>query len=816
LTTNYLKVAFRNLTKHPLYSSINIGGLAVGITCTILILLWVRDELSYDRFHPEAENIYRMNWDFKLANAEGVGRGTPPPLATALAREVPGVVAATRLRNMANTVVRSQDKFFSESGIMAADSNMFDLFGFQLVIGNPKTVLMAPNSVILTEKAAPKYFGNEPAVGKFLSIGEKVHDLYGTYQNLFTVTGVVKNPPHNSHIQFDMLTSMSSYPEVAWRDWSWMWMQMATYVKLEESASLPDAEARVQEAVKKSLSVNKRGISLAEIMRNNWRWNFVFQPMTDIYLRSVEIGNRLGPTGNRLYVYLFGTIACFILLIACVNFMNLATARSSTRAREVGMRKVLGSERRMLVAQFLVESLVFSALAMLLALLLVEALVEPFNILSGKALHFNLFDPPWLLAALVLLTLLVALIAGSYPSVYLSSFRPLHAFKRMIRLSNRHWSLRNVLVMLQFTITIGLIACTVLVQRQLNYVRSVDLGFKKDGIVIISNVNNRLGDQVNVFKEILKSHSQVINASVSTGVPPYEGFEDSYKGEGKGDKPFDLISYMTDEDFVNTLGINIIQGRGFAREFSTNASGVILNEAAVKYLGWENPLGKTITYPGGNNGTFQVIGVMKDFNFVTLRSPITPFALFHDASNSYQIPSSHVVVRIARDDMNGTIKLLESEWKAVAPTTPFEYEFLDRSLESQYEAENRFGNVFLVFSLLTIFIACIGLLGLVSFSTEQRTKEIGVRKVLGASVTSIVGLLSKEFIRLILIANVFAWPIAYIAMNRWLEDFSYRVEIGWWVFALSGGLALLIAILTVSFLAVRAALENPVESLRCE
>jgi len=815
LIQNYIKIAFRNLTKHPLYSFVNIAGLAVGLACTILILQWVRDELSFDRFHPGADRIYRMNWDFKSENSEGIGPGTPPPLAAKLARDVPGVAAATRLRNMATTVVRNQDKFFSENGIVAADSNLFDLFGFQMVAGNPRTALKTPNSVVLTEKTALKYFGNEPAVGKFLTIGEKAHNFYGTYENLYTVTGVVKNPPHNSHIQFDMLTSMRSHPEVAWRDWSWMWMQMATYVKLEESASLPDVEARAQEAVKKSLSLNKRGISLAEIEKNNWRWRFVFQPLTDIYLGSVNVGNRLGPTGNRLNVYLFATIACFILLIACVNFMNLATARSSTRAREVGMRKVLGSEKGMLVAQFLVESLLYSGLAMPLALLLVEALIGPFNLLSGKALRFNLLDPPWFPAAVVLTTLLVALIAGSYPSVYLSSFRPLHAFKPATRVSTRHWTLRNILVLFQFTITIGLIACTILVQRQMNYVGSVDLGFKRDGVVIISNESNRLGNQVDVFKERLKIHPEVVSASISSGVPPNGGFEDSFTAEGKRDKPFDLISYATDEDFVGTLGISIIQGRGFSKKFSTDSSGVILNEATVKYLGWEHPLGKTLAYPGGG-GAFQVIGVMKDFNFVTLRSPVTPFALFHISSNVYPVSRSAVVVRIARGDMAGAIKLLESDWKAVSPTAPFEYEFLDRRLESQYEDEYRFGKLFVVFSILTIFIACIGLLGLVSFSTEQRRKEIGVRKVLGASISGIVGLLSKELIKFVLIANIFAWPIAYFAMNNWLENFAYRIEIGWWIFFLSGGLALTVALLTLSVHAVKAALANPVDALRYE
>ncbi|HEX9829547.1 MAG TPA: ABC transporter permease [Bacteroidota bacterium] len=802
----------RNLLKHPLYSAINIGGLAVGLACTLLILQWVRDELSYDRFYPDAEYLYRMNWDFKMEHNEGVGPGTPPPLAGKIGREVPGIVAATRFRNIANTVVRSQDKFFSENGIMAADSNVFNLFDFSMMQGDRSTSLVAPNSVVLTEKTARKYFGDEQAVGKALYIGETVQDMYGIYQNLFTITGVVQDPPNNSHIQFNMLTSMSSYPEVAWRDWSWMWMQMATYVKLEPSAKLPMVQERIHEVVKKYLSESRRGISYDHIVKNNWRWNFVLQPMTDIYLGS---RNRLGPTGNRMNVYLFATIAWFVLLLACVNFMNLATARSLTRAREVGMRKVLGSEKKTLIVQFLMESFLFSVLAMLIALLLVEVFLGQFNLLSGKSLELSLVDPPWLPAALLLLTLLVTVLAGSYPSIYFSSFKPLHAFKRSFSVRTRRWSLRNVLVIFQFTVTTGLIACTILVQRQMNYVGNANLGFNKDGVVVISNVNNRLGGQVEVFKEKIKSHSQVVRVSVTTGVPPYWGFQDSYSAEGQGDKSFDLISYLTDEDFVSTLGIDIIQGRGFSKEFSTNSSGVILNETAASLIGWEDPIGKTITYPGGN-GTFQVIGVMRDFNFLTLRSPITPFALFHNASNTYRIPSSFVVVRITRDDIQETLKQLESEWKTVAPTTPFEYEFLDKSLEQQYQAERRFGEVFLVFSVLTIFIGCIGLLGLVSFSTERRTKEIGVRKVLGASAPGIVGLLSKEYIILILLANILACPLAYMTMNSWLEDFAYRVDISWWVFALSGGLALLVALLTVIVQALKAALANPVEALRHE
>jgi putative ABC transport system permease protein len=812
---NYLKVAFRNLFKRKLYSFINVGGLAIGLACAILILLWVRDELSFDRFHKNAATIYRVNWDFKWNNNEGIGPGTPPPLAATLANEIPEVAAATRIYPASKMIVRYEEKFFSEDKIRGVDPNFFGFFDFKLRAGNAATVLAEPNSVVLTEQAARKYFGDESPLGKIITIGEEKQVFRGTYHNTFKVTGVVQSPP-NSHVQFDMLTSMASHPEVSFFDWNWIWMQVTTYAKFAPGVSPKVVEAKVPPLVKKyaPAAFKRVGFSYDELINNGGRWNFVFQPMTEVYLGSAQIGNRLGSMGNRMYVYLFLITAGFILLLACINFMNLATARSANRAREVGVRKVLGSQRGMLVGQFLAESMLCSALAMLLALFMVELLVAPFNQLAGKALRFNLFDPVWLPAVLILLTLLVGFIAGSYPGFYLSSFQPVQVLKGKLRPDMKSGRLRNGLVVFQFAITIGLIACTLLVQKQMNFVRQADLGFNKEGVVIISNENNRLGNQAETFKERLKSDSRIINASVSTGVPPYYGFQDYYKAEGKGEEQFDLISYMTDEDFLATLDIEIAQGRGFSKDFSTDAAGVLINEAAAKVLGWDNPIGKTIAYPSG--GDYKVIGVMKDFNFLALYSPIMPFALFHHASKSYTIPASYIVVRIKRGNLENSIKFLESAWKAFAPTTPFEYEFLDQSFDGQYVAEQRMGKVFLIFSVLTIFIACLGLLGLAAFSAEQRTKEIGIRKVLGASVPNLVALLSKDFSKWVILANLIAWPVAYFAMNKWLQDFAYRIDLSWWVFALAGGVALLIALLTVSTQAIKAALANPVESLRYE
>jgi putative ABC transport system permease protein len=503
----------------------------------------------------------------------------------------------------------------------------------------------------------------------------------------------------------------------------------------------------------------------------------------------------------------------FILGIACINFMNLATARSANRAKEIGVRKVLGSSQRTLLGQFLAESLVFSFAALPIALILVELSLVPFNRLARKSLAFSLLDPPWLPGGLLVLAGIVGLVSGSYPGFYLSSFMPVNVMKGTRGASHGGRRLRNILVVLQFAVTIALIACTILVKNQMDFVRQADLGFDKNGIIVISNDNNRLGNQAGAFRDALTSHPEVVDASISTGVPPGAGFQDYYKAEGLQEGQFGLASYMTDDNFLGTLGIRLVQGRGFSKEFSDSSS-VILNESAVRYLGFKDPIGKTITYP--SRGTYRVVGVVKDFHFVTLYAPITPFALFHASSRSYSIPSSHVIVRARAGDPARTISILESEWKAFAPATPFEYTFLNDNLARDYASAERLGSVFLLFSFLTVVVACIGLFGLATFSTEQRTKEIGIRKVLGASVGQVVASLSRDFILLVAVANLIAWPVAWYVMNRWLENFAYRTEISWLTFLLAGAIALGVALATVSYQALRAARANPVEALKYE
>ncbi len=669
--------------------------------------------------------------------------------------------------------------------------------------------------MVLTEVTARKYFGDENPLGKLLTIGEDRMVMRRPYRSLFIVTGIVKTPPHNSQIQFDMITSISSHPEVAFFDWSWMWMQVVTYARLRDNVMPASVESKIPALVKRFAppAFSRMGFSFDGLLKEGGRWDFRLQPLTDVYLGSAGIGNRIGPTGDRTQITLFSLIALFILGIACINFMNLATARSVTRSREIAVRKVLGSARRALLGQFLAESLVFSFAALPVALFLVEISLGPFNRIAGKSLAFSLLDPPWLPAALILLAGIVGLVSGSYPGIYLSSFMPADVMRGGRTSSRGGRKFRNLLVVFQFAITIALIACTIVVKDQMDFVRSADMGFNKSGLIVVSNDNNHLGNQAEAFRDALKCHPEVANASVTTEVPPNPGFEDYYKAEGHQDEQFALESFMTDDDFIGTLGLTVIEGRGFAKGFPDSTS-VILNESAIRYLGFKDPIGKTLFYP--STGTYKVIGVVKDFHFLTLYSPITPFALFHVSSRSYSIPTSDIVVRAAGTDPARTVRILESEWKAFAPSSPFEYMFLDDNLARGYAPAERLGSVFFVFAFLTIVIACIGLFGLAAFATEQRTKEIGIRKVLGATERQLVGALSRDFVVLVITANLIAWPVAWYVMDRWLENFAYRTDVSLLTFIVSGSIALCIAMLTVSSHAIRAARANPTEALKYE
>ncbi len=813
---NYLTIAFRNLHRHPLYAGLNIAGLAIGLASCLLIALYVADEQSYDRFHENGDSIYRLNWDFNWNGTEGVGPGTPPPLAATLVRDIPEVGATTRIYPVSDLVVRYEEQFFNETRIFGVDPNFFDFFTYPLLEGDPTTALAEPGSVLLTEEAARKYFGDAPAVGKVIQIGKDTEFFGRPYSSTYTVTGVLRQPPRNSHLAFDMLTSMASHPQVAFFDWSWVWMQVTTYAEVQAGASIPAIEAKMIDMVATHApsAFDRIGFSYEDMIADGGRWNFVFQPLTDIYLGSNTIGNRLGPLGNRTDLYIFSMVAFFILLIACINFMNLATARSTNRAKEVGMRKVLGSVRRNLMGQFMMEALIQSFMAMLLAVGLVALLVVPFSYIAAKPLDLSLLHPVWVPLLLLALTALVGLLAGSYPSLYLSAFRPIEVLKGSLHTGKRGARFRNGLVVLQFALSIALIISTLVVQSQMKFVRQADVGYEKEGLIQISNFNNRLEGQAESFKEVLKTRPSVLAAALTTGTPSTSGFQDYYKVEGQGDEQFDLFSYMVDEDFIATLGLDLVQGEGFSRDKPSSARGIILNESAVQRFGLEDPIGKFITYPG--QGEYPVVGVLADFNFMTFHQPIVPFALFHQASESYEIPDSYVLVRVQREDLSSTLAMIEAEWERLAPGAPFEYTVLDESLAALYQAEQRLEALFILFAGLAIVIACLGLLGLAAYSAEHRIKEIGVRNTLGASVPNVLVLLVKDFTKWVLVANVIAWPMAWYAMDQWLNNFAYRVDIAWYLFVAASLAALAIALLTVSYQALRAAMANPIDALRYE
>lgn len=808
---NYCITAWRNLWRQKGYSLINILGLAVGMACCLLMLLYVNHELSFDRFHPDADRIYRLNVSAKMGEIDNVGNTTPPPLAQRMMQDFAEVERATRIFPLLTLTVQHQNKVFNESGILATDEHFFQMFRFPIVEASSTLLLKEPQTAVLTQSAAIKYFGNESPLGKTLLMGPEHRE--------FKVIGVVENPPNNTHFTFEILTSISTYKVVQYFDWSWVWCQLVTYVQLKPGVSAAALQAKIPQMVDKyaPAAFDRIGQSYADLKKQGGHWNFLLQPLTAIHLYSGSIGNRLGGSGSIQTVYIFSAIAILIITLACINFINLTTARGARRAKEIGVRKSLGVSKSGLVVQFLAESFLMSAMAMVIALCLVEFALAPFNTLSGKMLRLDMVNNPQLLLSIISLTLLVGLVAGVYPALYLSRVKPVDVLAGSLRLGMKNSWLRNALVVFQFAISVGLIACTVIVYAQLQFVQTMNLGFEKENLLVVNNIDDLKGKE-EIFKQSIFSHSPVMNASLSTSAPGRGYFLDFYKPESAPLKDLALASFLADEALLPTLGARVVAGRNFSKEYPADcAGGILINEDAVRKIGWTNPIGQYISYPGGNNAPkYQVVGVFKNFNVESLHSPIVPFAVFHRASKSYNIRGACMIVRVRAGQSREAVAAVEREWNRIAGRLPFDYTFLDAEFDKLFRSEQRLGNVLGMFTLLAIFIACLGLLGLAAYATEVRTKEIGIRKVLGASVTSIVTLLSKDFLRLVLVAIGIALPIGWYGMYRWLQDFAYRTEISWWMFGLAGALAVIIAMITVAGQSFRAARANPVESLRSE
>jgi putative ABC transport system permease protein len=822
---NYFKVAWRNITRNKVNSFINIAGLAIGMACVILIALYVQDELSYDRSFKNSDHIFQVNLNGNQDGTDFWTGNTPPTIGPALVSEFAEIESFVRVHMPGDIVVRTAggneaENFFTEKNILAVDSNFFQVFSYNMLDGNPKTCLDKPNTVVLTEETAKKYFGRSDALGKTL--------LFDSKQTPFTVTGIISQPPKQMTWQFDMLASISSYPAVKRFSWSWVWLQVNTYVKLKDNisvdkASIAKLESKFPAMVKqKAASAFSRiGQPLDEFYKKGGKWDFHLQPLTQVHLYSANIGSRITTLSDIKYIYIFSAIALFIIILACVNFMNLSTAQSSRRAREVGIRKVLGSERRELIRQFLSEAILFSFISMLVAIALVIAFLEPFNAIAGKSLGFALIFSHFNALYILLLTLITGLLAGSYPAFYLTSFRPVAVLKglKLFKANLGNLFIRNGLVVFQFTVSTGLIICTLIVYKQLQYIRNKDLGLDKENVIVISN-SQRLGSSEETFRQQVAKMSSVLSASRTSASPTAINFADGYTPEPASAaetvvKDISLPSFVVDNDFVPTLKIKIVQGRNFSPDFNDSTS-VILNESAVKQIGWRNPIGMYMTYPGGNGQRFRVIGVAKDFNLESLHMSVTPFALFHTSSKTYDLGRSWMMARVKPGTLSSSLAQLESKWKKFAPASPFDYSFLDEDFNALYRSDLRMGSIFTIFTVLSIFVGCLGLFGLAAYTAERRTKEIGIRKVLGASVHGLIALLSKDFIRLVLLSALIAFPLAWYGMNKWLEDFAFRISMQWSLFFPAALLAIVIAFLTVSTQAFRAAAANPVKSLRTE
>lgn len=810
------------MRRNKVNSILNIAGLAIAMACVIMIVLYVRDELSYDRFFSHAERLFQVNM---TTTDNGVtattGGNTAPAVGPTLKEMYPEVEAYARVYRPGDVVVRygglaSAESYYSEKKILAVDSTFLRIFNYQLLQGDAAVCLQKSNAVVVTEATAKKYFGGENAIGKTL--------LFDADRKPFVVTAVLKDIPTNSTFQFDMLAPIAAYAEVKKRSWNWGWLQVNTWVKLKDGpvddVAIAKLEAKFPVMVKERAFNKEHGQSYEEFMKKGGRLSFSLMPFTAVHLHAIpgQVPARLTTLSDIKYVYIFSIIGLFIIILACVNFMNLSTAQSMTRAKEVGIRKVMGSLKAPLVRQFLTEAMLYSLIATAVGLVLVAVLIGPFNAVSAKSLSFGsiMNGNTWVIV--FGLCFVTGLLAGLYPAFFLTSFRPVEVLKGAKLFSNTIGNLliRNGLVVFQFAVSVVLIICTIVVFEQLKFEQNKDLGLNKENVVVIANTK-RLGKNEESFRQELSRQPGVIDASISSSIPTKGNFGDGYVPEATStDKPLlsdiGLSSFMVDNDFVPTYKMQIQRGRNFSTAFNDSAS-VIINETAAKLIGWKDPVGKYLGYPG-NDQRFKVVGVVKDFHLTSLHDLIEPFALFHTSSKTYNLHTSYIAVRLQAGDVSDKIARMQSTWKGFAPATPLDFSFLDSEFDALYRSERRMGTVFGVFTFLSIGVACLGLFGLSIFTAERRKKEIGVRKVLGASVQNVVGLLSKEFVVLVTIAAVIAFPVAWLAMNKWLADFAYRISMGWWMFGVAGVAAMVIALLTVSFQAIKAAMANPVKSLR--
>ncbi|RYU93195.1 ABC transporter permease [Emticicia agri] len=800
---NYFTIAWRNLIRHKAFSAINIFGLAIGISCFMLIAVFVYNELSYDRHVINAEKIYRVN----LAVTGNGNVATYPnadyAVGEGMKNTFPEIKDFTRV-SPATDFIKFENNHFKETHLAFAEANFMQMFSIPLIEGNPEKALVDPNSIVISKAMATKYFGSQDPIGKSLAVGAQ--------QTAYKVTGVFDKVSDNSHFHFDAFLSMSTWHV---KNPTWSNLGPHTYIELHKNADASKLEAKFPQLVMKYVVPEVQrdmGISLAEAQKSTETFRFLLQPLTDLHLYG-DTKYELEPGGDIQYVYIFSALAIFILLLACVNFTNLSTAQSAKRSKEVGIRKVLGSIKKQLVWQFLAESILLTSFAMLFAYLLIFLFLPYFNQLADKQMSFWFFLDYNVVAALFLVSFVSGIIAGIYPAFFLSSFGIIKTLKGVLFADGKQKRpLQSSLIVFQFTVSTLLIIATIVVYQQLQHMQNKKLGYDKDQVIFMPDTRV-LGNNQMAFQEQLKQDNRVVSASISRMVPGNNNLNGTqiYPKDEKGNGvEIHIDIFNVDYDYINTLGMQIKQGRAFSKAFSTDSAGVIINESAVRELGWKgkDPIGRSIVRSGQKE--FKVLGVVQDFNYTSVKQKVAPAMMM--LGRNY----GGMVIKINTKDVNGFLTDLKKQWDSFNPAGPIEYYFLDEKFAALYASEQRTQQIFSAFAVLAIVIASLGLFALSTFMIEQRKKEVGIRKVLGASVSGIVQLLVKDFLVLVLISILVASPLAWYAMNQWLQDFAYKIDIQWWMFALAGILAVAIALFTVSFQGIKAALVNPVKSLKSE
>jgi putative ABC transport system permease protein len=808
MVRNYLKIAIRNLLKYRFISFINLFGLTVGLTCCLLITTYILNELSYDKYNKNADNIYRVTRTFKNSNgAVSLKLSTiSPPFGYYFPSEFPQIQKMTRLLQNGPMPARYNDKMFNEKDMYFADENLFDVFSLKAIKGNPKTALSEPFSIMMTEKMAKKYFGDEDPVNKVIRFNSQFD---------CKVSGIYESFPANSHMHPEMLVSFNTlkdsvvYGEEGLRT-NWGNNSFFTYLLLPPNYKAENLAKLFPAFLDKHMANNYKGNKPSKMTELG------LQKLTDIHLYS-HTDYEAEPNGDISRVYIFSAIALFILLIACINYMNLSTARSALRAKEIGIRKVIGARKKELILQFLSESVIICFTATVIALLLTGLSIPWLNKISGQQLSFQTLIQAKILIPLLITPFVIGIISGIYPALFMSSFQPIKTLKGLFKVGGGSISFRKALVVTQFAISIILIITTFIVFQQLHYIQTRALGFDKERVVTM-NYTNEVGKQYESFRTELLQNTSFKDVTRSSRIPTGRLLDNMGASVSNGDSLQPVVADIkyvnTDYDFLNTFGISLATGRFFSRDYGTDTLSYVLNQAAVKAIGWKNDkeaIGKDFVY-GRTKG--HIIGVMKDFHFESMHQAIVPMVLIMlPPRNTY---FNNLSVKIAGGNTTAALGIMERSWRKFFPETPFEYTFLDENFDRLYQSEQRQATIFTSFACIAIFIACLGLFGLSAFAISQRVKEIGVRKVLGASTSGLVGLLAKDFLKLVAVAAIMAFPIAWYAMNSWLKDFAYRVNIQWWVFIAAAILAALIAFITVSFQAIKAATANPVKSLRTE